>query len=194
MNSIDDSHFSSCGQVILTISLLASLHFRQTKNYTQQQRQNKTERDFHYYNTRLEGIKEGIFFLIFYNLSTGFEQSSHSELIYPCRLSKNDLFSLITLENGAKRSLISALYRIIQSFSAFFIKFQHFSCFCYKVSQILQNLNQKPEVNFTNILRAAFSNLFFSKKCKYRRAANSTFVQKKVCRQIDTSFFRCFFC
>ncbi len=47
---VDGYHYSSCGQVILTISLLASLHFRQTQNYTQQQRQNKTVQDFHYYN------------------------------------------------------------------------------------------------------------------------------------------------
>ncbi len=41
---------------------------------------------------KIRGNQERNFFLIFYNLSTGFEQSSHSELIYPCRLSKNDLF------------------------------------------------------------------------------------------------------
>jgi len=46
-----------------------------------------------------------------------------------------------------------------------------------------------PEVNFTHILRAAYAAIFFSQKitkpnCKWRKAAQKTFVQKDACKML----------
>jgi hypothetical protein len=83
---VDVYHYSSCGQVILTVSLLALLHFGQTENYTKQQRQNKTVQDFHYYNTNLNphtsnlAYIEDNFYLSDFELCTTSQEKSQEEI------------------------------------------------------------------------------------------------------------------